>query len=163
MKEVPPHLEGERGKTKETTRGPGLFLDATHAQLHATTQGVDFEDAHLHDLADGYDAERIFDEAVGEFGDVDEAVLLDADIDEGSEVDDVAHGALQDHLRLQILDFEHVVTQNGSRQGVARVEAGFLQIFQDIVQSGKANANFFCEIRHRSLFGGGIIDGTIAI
>jgi hypothetical protein len=38
-----------------------------HAQLHAPALRVDFEDAHLHHLADGHDGERVFDEAVGQF------------------------------------------------------------------------------------------------
>ena len=51
-------------------------------------------ESDLDDLAYGDDAEGVFDEAVGQFGDVDEAVLLDADIDKGAEIDDVAYGAL---------------------------------------------------------------------
>lgn len=65
-----------------------------HAELHSTTLHIYAQDAHLDDLADGDDGEGVAHVAVGEFGDMHEAVLFDADIDEGAEVYDVAHRPL---------------------------------------------------------------------
>ncbi len=75
-----------------------------------------------------------------------QAVLFDADVDEGAEVDDVAHGALQDHTRLQVFDLENVVAQDGRRQGVAWVKAGLFQVFEDVVERGQADADFAGEV-----------------
>ena len=45
-----------------------------------------------------------FDEAVGELGDVDQAVLVHADVDEGAEGGDVGDRALEHHAGLQVGD-----------------------------------------------------------
>ncbi len=123
-----------------------LISHIPHAQLHSSPLQIDFEDAHLHDLADGNHAEGVFDVAVGEFGDVDETVLFDADIDEGAEVDNVAHGALQEHARLQVFHFENVVAQDGRGQRVAWVKARLFQVFEDVVERGQADADFAGEV-----------------
>jgi hypothetical protein len=41
-----------------------LLRHPTHAQLHAAALKINFEDAHLHYLADGDDGQGIFDEAI---------------------------------------------------------------------------------------------------
>ena len=62
--------------------------------------GVGAEDFDFDDLAgfDGFGG--VLDEAVGELADVDQAVLVDADVDEGSELGDVGDDAFEDHAGL---------------------------------------------------------------
>ena len=73
--------------------------------MYAASLGIDFEDAHLHDLADSDNRQWVFDEAVGKLGNMDKAILLDAYIYKGSKVYHIAHGTLQDHAGLQVLYF----------------------------------------------------------
>ena len=47
---------------------------------------------------------RVLHEPVGQLADMDETVLMHADIDEGAEGRDVGHGAFQHHAGFQILD-----------------------------------------------------------
>src|SRR5450755_1422956 len=77
--------------------GEELFGNSAHTELYAASLGIDFEDAHLHDLADSDNRQWVFDEAVGELGDMDKAILLDSYIYKSSKVYHVADGALQDH------------------------------------------------------------------
>ena len=65
---------------------------------------VDLEHAHGQLLADLHDLARVLDELVGELRDVDEAVLVDADVDERAERGDVGDDALEHHARLEVLD-----------------------------------------------------------
>ena len=65
---------------------------------------------------------------------MDQAVLLDANVHKGAKVDDVAHGALQDHSLAQVLHFEHVAAQDRRGQLVARVAARLEQGLQDVAQ-----------------------------
>ena len=83
--------------------------------------------------------------SVGELGNMDKAVLVDADIDKSAEVDDIAYGALQFHARFQVLHFQHVSAQQGRGQLVAGVAAGFHQLARDVAERGLANAKFFGE------------------
>ena len=48
------------------------------------------------------DVERMLDAFFRQLGDMDEAVLMQADVDEGAEVRDIADGAAQDGARLDV-------------------------------------------------------------
>ena len=73
---------------------------------------------------------------------MDEAVLVDADVDEDAEVDDVADGAGQHHAGLQILELQHVRAQDRRGQIAARVAAGLDQLLDDILQRRHADPAF---------------------
>ena len=45
---------------------------------------------------------RVFDEFIRQRGNVDEAVLVHADVDEGAKGGDVGHDAFEDHVGLQV-------------------------------------------------------------
>ena len=94
----------------------------------------------------------MLDEAVGHAGDVNQAVLMHADVHEGAEVNDVAHGAGEFHAGLQILHVQHVGAQNGLGQLVAGVAAGLLQFGKNIVEGGQADAQFLRQLFHAILF-----------
>src|SRR5262249_16311078 len=62
-------------------------------------QHLDLDDvARLDDFA------RVLDEVFRHCGDVNQAILVHADVDEGTECCDVGNGTLQDHTGLEILD-----------------------------------------------------------
>ena len=63
---------------------------------------VDADDHDAQDLADGDDFERVLDAPFRELGDVDEAVLVQADVNEGAEVRDVADRAVQNGAGLEL-------------------------------------------------------------
>ena len=75
---------------------------------------------------------RIFHEAIGQHRDVHQPVLMHTDVDEGSEVGDIGHGAFQDHAGLQILQgLDALLELRGLELGT-RVAAGFLQLGQNV-------------------------------
>ena len=65
---------------------------------------------------------------------MDHAVLFDADVDEGAEVDDVADGTLQFHSWLQVLHRQYILAQQWLRDVVTRVAAWFRQAGDDVLQ-----------------------------
>src|SRR5229473_7641544 len=67
-----------------------LCLYSPHTQLYPPALYIHFEDAHLHHLSHGHDRQGIFDVAVGQLGDMHQAVLLDAYVDKSSEVHHIA-------------------------------------------------------------------------
>ena len=75
-----------------------------------------------------------FTKRSGELRDVDEAVLVDADVDEGAEGRHVGDDARADHPGLQVLELVHVVAELRRLERVARVAAGLLQLADDVVE-----------------------------
>ena len=70
-----------------------------HRQRDALARQIDLEHPDLDDVAGLDDLARILDEAIGELRDVDEAVLVHADVDERAEVGDVGDDALEQSCR----------------------------------------------------------------
>ena len=66
-----------------------------HRQRDSLLARVHADDGHVHDVADAHHFERVFDELFAHFGDVDQSVLMDADIHKSAEVHDIADGALE--------------------------------------------------------------------
>ena len=79
---------------KQAVRDPLPFF---HRQRDTFQFRFGLEDPDRHDLTDPDDLPRVGDVTVGQLGNMDEAVLVDADVDEGAEVRDVGHDALQPH------------------------------------------------------------------
>ncbi|MNW19935.1 hypothetical protein D3C71_2201230 [compost metagenome] len=52
---------------------------------------------------------------MAQLADMDQPVILDPDIDEGAEVDHIADGAHKLHTGRQILQLQHIRTQNRRR------------------------------------------------
>ena len=97
-----------------------------HGEGDAFSGDVDFEDGDFDALLDFDDFVGVLDEAVGELADVDQAVLVDADVDEGAEGGDVGDDAGELHAGLEIFDlvdaFGELKASNcwrGSRPGLA--------------------------------------------
>src|ERR1700687_5026246 len=76
----------------------GPSLDFLQRQGDAAEARIDREHAHPDHLAHVDDLGRIRDEARSKFGDVDEAVLMDTEIDERPEARHVGHDAFENHV-----------------------------------------------------------------
>ena len=72
------------------------------------------------------------DVAVGQLRDVDQSVLLDADVHESPERRDVRHDARQLHPRAQVVDRVHVGIEREDLQLLPRVEALLVERFEDV-------------------------------
>src|ERR1700722_16403005 len=64
-----------------------------------------------------------------------QAILMNADVDESSELGDVGDDAFERHPHLQVRDLFHVVLKAGREKRITRVAPGLAQLFQNIVQS----------------------------
>ena len=73
-------------------------------------------------------------------------VLVDADIDEGAEVDDIADGAGQHHAGRQFLHGHHLFPQLRLRERVTDIAAGLFQLGYDILKSGFATTKLTREL-----------------
>ena len=82
----------------------GGYLPCTMVREIFFAVAIDLLDPHLDRIADAHHVARVLDEAVGQLGDVYEAVLVHADVDERAKVDDVAHRALELHAGFQVID-----------------------------------------------------------
>ena len=73
------------------------MFDILHTQCDTFATHIDFDDTGADVLMKVYDLCGVGDEAVGELGDVDKSVLMDTDVDEGSEVGDVCNDTGEFH------------------------------------------------------------------
>ena len=105
-----------------------------HRQADAAFLLIDAKHPNRYSVANGDHIHRMLDEFVAQLRDMNEPVVLDADIDESAEVDDVAHRAMKLHARLQILDAQHIRVEDRSRQLFARVAARALKAVQDVAK-----------------------------
>ena len=106
------------------------FEQSLDGESNALGLHVRAQHLHLHDLADLHDLVRVLDVAVGELADVNQSVLVHADIDECAEVGHVGDHALQNHSRLRVGDLAHAFGEAGRQELLARIAARLLQLFQ---------------------------------
>lgn len=83
----------------------------SHRQPNPLPLQIDFEDFDGDMLVDFDNRGGVFDEAVGEFGDMHEAILMHADVDERAEMRDIRHDAGQLHADLEITDSVHTFVE----------------------------------------------------
>jgi len=69
---------------------------------------------------------------------MDEAVLVDADVDEGTERGDVGDAAFEDHPGLEVLHVLDAVGELGHVERGARIAAGLLEFLEDIAHGRQA-------------------------
>ena len=110
-----------------------------HGERDALSLAVDAQNPDGHDVAHADDVVRAADVAVGELADVDEAGVLEADIDEGAEVDHVQDGALELHALGQVFELEHALLEDRLGQVFTRVAVGPGQGFADVEQGRLAD------------------------
>ena len=154
--------------------GWGLFgalrgLRWSHQGLHregnASGFQVDLEDFDLNDLT-GFDGlRRLLDKAVGELADVDQTVLVDANIHEGPKLGDVGDDALKDHAGLNVGKLADVLGEIGGDELVARIATGLAQLFEDVRDGEGPGGELLCvdfgeELRALDEFGDGGVEGS---
>ena len=110
-----------------------------HGEGDAVALEIDFDDGDLDFLADFDDFRGVADEVVGELADVDEAVLMDADIDEGAEGGDVGDDAGELHADLEVGRFLDAFGEGEELELLARVAAGFGEFGEDVLERGQAD------------------------
>ncbi len=123
-------------------------LSGSHEGLDGERDAFGFkvgaEDLDLDDLS-GFDGlGGILDEAVGELADVDEAVLMDADVDEGAELGDVGDDAFEDHAGLNVGELADVIVEVGGDELVAWIAAGLAELFENVVDGEGARRRVLC-------------------
>ena len=110
----------------------GRFL--LHRKANALLAHVNCHDAHFHDVTHGKHSLRIFHELVADFRNVHEAVLVNADIHECTEVCHVGHDTFHPATRNQVLNRANLVVELGVAEFLTRVAARLLEFLDDIVQ-----------------------------
>ena len=87
------------------------MFNILHAQSHAFATLIDFYDTDTDVLMKVEDLCWVGDEAVGELRDVDESVLMNTDVDEGSEVGDVRHDTREFHSYDEVVEGMDVLVE----------------------------------------------------
>ena len=97
----------------------------------------------LHHISHLYGFAGMAESAVADLGNVDQTVLMDANIHKHTKVDDIPNGTGEYHARLQILHFQHILSQDGGGKFVAGVAAGLCQFLGNVNEGRLANAAAF--------------------
>ena len=106
----------------------------TRREGDALARIVDLEHADFDLLADLHDLGRILHERFGELRDVDEAIVVDPDIDERTERGDVRDEPLEHHADLEVFHAGDVVTELRRVELGARVPAWLAELADDVAQ-----------------------------
>ena len=72
---------------------------------------VDLDDPDLYVLMKLYHIERVGDTTIRHLGDMHQSVLMNADVDEGSEVGDIGDDARQYHSLFEIINGSDVLVE----------------------------------------------------
>src|SRR5271157_171003 len=101
------------------------FLQGLDGEGDAFHFGIRAQDFYLDDLA-GLDRIRgVLDVTVGKLADMDQPVLMNADVHESSELGHVGHHTFQHHAGLYIGEFAHLLVEAGRDELVAGVTSRF--------------------------------------
>ena len=100
---------------------------------------IDLDDSDSDVLVEFDNVEGMGDATVGHLGDVDEAVLVDTDIDEGAEVGDVGDDAWQDHAFYEVVDGVDILVELEFFKLFARIAPRFFQFLEDIGEGRDAH------------------------
>src|SRR5205085_1002917 len=106
---------------------------ALRGEGDALARVVDLEDADGQLLTDLDDLGRILDELLRELADVDEAVVVDADVDERTECGDVRDDAFEHHAGLEVLHRGDVVAEPRRRELGTRIAARLRELGGDVL------------------------------
>ena len=103
----------------------------------ALARQVDLHDGGLDFLADLEEFSGVLHEVVADLADVDQSVLMDADVDEGAEGGDIRHDAGEFHARLEILHLLDAVGEAEGLELLARIAPGLGELCDDVLEGGK--------------------------
>ena len=108
--------------------GPLAVRSGIHQGLHGESNafgfGIGTQDLDLDDLTRLDCLGRIFDVSVGELADMDQAVLMNADVDEGPKLSDVGDYSFENHAGLDVGEFADGLGEIWGDEQVAWVAAG---------------------------------------
>ena len=112
----------------------GLFgLGIFHRQADPLAGYINFLDPDGNFLINLDDRARILDEPVRQLADMDQAILVDADIDKHAEGRDIGDNARQLHARLNIRDRMNPFRKSDRVKLLSRIAAGFGQFRPDVL------------------------------
>ena len=86
-----------------------------------------------------YHRARVGDKLVGQLGDVDEPILMDANVDEGAKLGDVGHYSRKYHPFLQVVYRLDRSIKLKVLQCHTWVSSGLLELCQNVVQRGQSH------------------------
>ena len=109
---------------------PGGVL--SHGQADPLARHVDLHHPDLHHVAGLHHLVRVLHEAVGERRNVDQPVLMDADVHEGAEGRDVGHHPLEHHAGLEVGDLLDARRKGCGLERRTRVAAWLLEFGDDV-------------------------------
>ena len=82
----------------------------------------------------------MLDELIAYARDVHKAVLMNADINERTEVNYVTYCTRHNHTGFERVNVENIVAKNRSIKAIADIASGLFKLFNDIVQGRLADA-----------------------
>ncbi len=133
-----------------------ISLSELHGQGDALLGHVYRKDFDAHHIAERHHLGGVFDEALGgELGDMHKAILVHADVHERAEIGDVAHRAGENHVGLEVVDGQHILSEHGGVEGVTNVAAGLLQFADDVQKGGLSHVEFGADLSDALLFDAG--------
>ncbi len=109
-----------------------------HRQRDTAARDVHFHYFDLDHVAGLDRLVRVLDELLRQRGNMHQAVLVHADIDEGAEVGDIGHHAFEDHARLEVVERLDAVLEFGGLELGARVATGLFQLGEDVADGHQA-------------------------
>ena len=118
-------------------------LSEFHRQTNAISVHVHFHNLDAHLLVEVYHFVRVFDVMVSHLADVDEAVLMHANVDESAEGGDIGHDAVKRHPDTQVVDVADVLVKLKGFEGLSWVAAGLVQLGEDVVDGLQAEVLFY--------------------
>ena len=111
-----------------------LFLRP--AEADAPTLRLDLQDLHVNDIA------HLEQRSKRDLGLVQQAVLLDANVHEGTEIHHIADGTLEHHPNQQVFRFEYIRAQDRRGGLEARVTPRADELLEDVFQRRQTAAQF---------------------
>ena len=109
------------------------FRSQLHCQANSISIRIDFQNLDSYLLVQMHHLVRVFDVMVGHLADVDEAVLMHADVDKSAEGSDVGHDAVEGHPNAQVVDGADVFIEFEGFKRLSWVAARFVQLAEDVV------------------------------
>ena len=100
---------------------------------------IDLNDTHLDMLVKFHHVEGVGDATIGHLGDMYQTILMDTDIDKGSEVGDVGDDARQNHAFHQVVDGVDILVELEFLSLLTGIAPRFFQFLEDIGEGGDAH------------------------
>ena len=112
------------------------MLDILHTQCDTFATHIDFNDTDTDVLMKADDLCWVGDEAVGELRDVDESILMNTDVDEGSEVRDVRHDTVEFHTYDEIVEGVDILVEFKDFNLSTGIAPWLLKFGEDVAEGG---------------------------